>query len=71
MREKAILWLIPLLLTGCAVVDSGDPSHVAAPLQPNNCGTPDQFKPCARPRGMAIKQVKPEVTIEVLSSPRY
>ena len=71
MRGKAILWLIPLFLTGCAATDAGGTPYAAGPLQPDNCGTPDRYKPCVRPHGVAIRQVKPEVTIEVLTAPRY
>jgi hypothetical protein len=71
MRGKAIVWLISLLLMGCAVADAGNSRYVVLPLQPNNCGTPDQFKPCVRPRGVGIGVVKPTVAIQVLDAPQY
>jgi hypothetical protein len=63
-------WLIiPLLLAGCSMEGPSDSAYVPGPLQPGNCGTPDQFKPCIASRGLLAgrQQPKPTVTVEVLA----
>jgi len=44
---------------------AGRVSYVPRPLQPNNCGTPDTFKPCIL---AASRLEKPMVMIEELGS---
>jgi len=48
---------------GAASGTLGRLSYVARPLQPNNCGTPDTFKPCIL---VASRPEKPLVMIEEL-----
>lgn len=68
MRRNFIPWLIPLALAGCSMTGLSDTAYAPGPLQPNNCGTPDQFKPCIFSRGvLAAGQPKPTVTVEVLA----
>jgi len=67
MARKQILWLIPLLVSGCAMTGEHNPQFVAGPLQPNNCGTPYEFKPCGRLASGPVQGVKPRVTIEELA----
>jgi hypothetical protein len=64
MGGNKTLWVIPLLLSACT---SASPmAWNRQPLQPNNCGTPDEFKPCARSHAVGARQSKPMVVIEVL-----
>jgi len=44
---------------------AGRMSYVPGPLQPNNCGTPDTFKPCIL---AASRPEKPVVMIEELGT---
>jgi hypothetical protein len=64
MDAKGKIWLILLLLCGCTEAAPGAPEFVAGPLQPNNCGTPYQFKPCARSAAGTARLARPTVTIE-------
>ena len=70
MDGKRGFWLILLLLSGCTMAEQEPPQYVARPLQPNNCGTPYEFKPCRRSAPVAVGQVRPRptVTIEVPAS---
>jgi hypothetical protein len=64
MGGNKTLWVIPLLLSACT---SASPVALnRQPLQPNNCGTPDKFKPCGRSHAVGAGQSKPKVVIEVL-----
>ena len=69
MQRRFTPWLIPLLLAGCSMNGLSDSAYVPGPLQPGNCGTPDQFKPCVTSRGLLAgrQQPKPTVTVEVLA----
>jgi hypothetical protein len=51
-RPRAVLrgfWacLVALFVSGCLMTDQS--AFVPGPLQPDNCGTPDEFKRCGRP----------------------
>jgi hypothetical protein len=69
MQRKFTAWLIPLLLAGCSMEGLSDSAYVPGPLQPGNCGTPYQFKPCNASHGVLAgrQQPKPTVTVEVLA----
>jgi len=76
MRGTSALWVISLFLSGCTI-DS--PGYVTTGLQPNNCGTPYQFKPCRGggshvnaaqpPRAQAVWPSRPLVVIEEVTGP--
>ncbi len=59
------LWLMLLLLSGCTMAGPGAPKFVAGPLQPNNCGTPYEFKPCRKSAAVAVRQVRPRPTVTI------
>jgi hypothetical protein len=69
MRVNQMLWLMPLLVTACTMAGRHGAGVTARPLQPANCGTPNEFKPCGRTPAFAVRQVKPTVTMEVLAGP--
>ena len=64
MGGNKTLWVIPLLVSACT---SASPVALnRQPLQPNNCGTPGEFKPCGRSHAVAAGQSRPLVVMEVL-----
>ncbi len=55
MRIAMPLLVTAMFVAGAAYAQpAGGPPPAAGtmPLQPNNCGTPDEPKPCPGPRGM-------------------
>jgi hypothetical protein len=52
--------IILLCLSGCAVPL---PAYVASPLQPDNCGTPEQFKRCLIPHQFVFNGLPPRPAI--------
>ena len=71
MGGNKTLWVIPLLVSACT---SASPVALnRQPLQPNNCGTPGEFKPCGHSHAVAAGQSRsmagqsrPMVVMEVL-----
>jgi hypothetical protein len=63
MWSHRTLSLIVLLQTGCAIHSP----YVALPLRPENCGMPEQFKPCGVAHVSTLGKPRPTVTIEVLT----
>jgi hypothetical protein len=64
MRRAITLWVMSLLVSGCIT----SPGYVTKGLQPNNCGTPYQFKDCgSSSRIGAVRPSKPLVVVEELN----
>jgi len=67
------LCVMSLLVSACTITS---PSlgyglvSATGPLQPDNCGTPYQFKDCrSGPHVDAVRPLRPEVVIEELTGP--
>jgi len=60
------LWVIALFVSGCT-----GPGYVATGLQPDNCGTPYQFKDCGSGSHVvgAVRPARPVVVVEELAGP--
>jgi hypothetical protein len=62
---------MPLFVMGCTIANP--PGYVTTGLQPNNCGTPYQFKPCGGGGHVSAAQPvwpsKSLVVIEELTGP--
>ena len=50
--------LVALFVSGCLMTDQS--AFVPGPLQPDNCGTPDEFKHCGRPPKPAAAAKEPD-----------
>lgn len=67
MLRTLALWVISLLVSGCTITG---PGYVTTGLQPNNCGTLDQFKNCTRnSRVGVVRPARPLVVVEELIEP--
>ena len=71
MRGTDALWVIWLFVSGCTIISPAlDTTYTPGPLQPNNCGTPVQFKGCGSSSRMgAVQPSRPLVVIEELTGP--
>jgi hypothetical protein len=72
VRVHKAIWGMLFCLSGCGPIIEADftparyASYVPRPLQPNNCGTPDQYAQCPPRHGprLAVAQTRTYVTIE-------
>jgi hypothetical protein len=63
--------VISLFVSGCTIASPGyETVFTPGPLQPNNCGTPYQFKRCGGGSRVGVAQPsRPLVVIEDLTGP--
>src|SRR5690348_3181013 len=67
MHRTIALWAVSLLVSSCTITN---PGYVTAGLQPNNCGTLDQFKNCtSNSRAGVVRPARPLVMVEELIGP--